>query len=354
MVFLAIGVSWIFWGERPGNAVPWRRARRSVEAPKTNDHERIEVHAPRATVIGRGESARLTWTVTGTTSPVRLKLYNRRTDIAVLSGGSTMIVTTSGGAANRANVLVTGVSPGTMDIDVEIVTGSPADVDHARKLQAAFKTGLRRVADDLDAAAAKVPVIAGRTRDARLVRTSDVFRVLDLAERQLAEVLPYQEFAPYRDYIAELVRRAKEEVGLRSATSYGSAYGQIVVVRNEGPMIPGTIEERLFQMIVVSLSGFFRHSSELSPVDTVCVVTSPDNGANVVLYPPSLPSDRRGLRTASRVTLYLGRYAVEINDRKAGFVNVLLDPQRVVECSLRTAADAQACRPISGTLQRCP
>ena len=354
MVFLAIGVSWIFWGERFGNAVPWRRAGRSVESPKASDEKSIEVHAPRATVIGSGDSARLTWTVTGTTSPVRLMLHNKRPDIATLSGGNTMIVTTSGGAANRANVLVTGVSPGSVDIDVKIVSEPQRDVDHARELEAIFKTRLRRVADDLDAAAAKIPVIAGTTPDKGLVRTSDVFQVLDFAKDKLAEALPYQEFAPYRDCIAELVRRAKEEAVLRSAAARGSADGEILVVRNEGPMIPGTMEEGVFRMIVRSLADFFRSSSELSPVDTVCVVTSPDNGASLILYPPSLPSDRRGLRTASRVTLYLGRYAVEINDRKAGFVNVLLDPQRVVECSLRTAANAQACRPISGTLQRCP
>ena len=32
----------------------------------------------------------------------------------------------------------------------------------------------------------------------------------------------------------------------------------------------------------------------------------------------------------------------------------LLDPERVIECSLRTAVNNQACRPISGTLERCP
>lgn len=327
-------------GEKPGQVLP------------SSGKHGAQIKGPLGVVIVRGQTVQLTWSVIGTTDPVRMIVKNYSPDIGKLNGGDTQTVTTSGGEMNVVHLTVTGVKPGELVIKVD------DDSEHARQIADAFRSSLKSIADRLEVAAQQIPVIRAERSQPSLVRRDDVLRLLEGVEEEVGKALPYSELAPFRDAVAELVRNAKNEIDGQFhdyvPRTRASARNGIELVRNDDVLVPGTIEEAVFRALVRSVTGFLRRAGETSPIDTLCVLTTPENGANIVLYPPSLPSDRRGLRTASRVALYLGRYAVEINNRSVGFVNILLDPERVIECSLRTAVNNQACRPISGTLERCP
>jgi hypothetical protein len=305
-----------------------------------------EVKPPPSTKIARGESRLLTWTIGGTTIPIRLRLRNKRPDIARLQGSQTQIVTTSGGATNSVGVYVTGSNPGDADIEVTVVDDSA----HAREVESALRAALTSIADKLETRAKEIPIVREGPSEQPMVRRDDAFRLLNGTQEDVMKALPDEELAPFRDAVAELIREAKNVIDNEAPQSNGAVRANSAFVLASS----ATVKESLFRSVVQRVVDFLQRASETSPVDTLCVLSSPENGADIVLYPPSVPSDRRGLRTASRVTLYLGRYAVEINQRKRGYVNLLLDPQRVVECALPGADGTQACRPVSGTLDKCP
>jgi hypothetical protein len=305
-----------------------------------------ELKPPPSTRIARGESRLLTWTIDGTTIPMRLRLRNKRPDIAKLQGSQTQIVTTSGGAANSVSVYVTGSNPGEADIEVTVVDDSA----RAREVESALRAALTSIADKLEMRAKETPIVREGPAEQPVVRRDDVFQLLDGAQEDVMKALPDKELAPFRDAVAELIREAKNVIDNKAPQSNGTVRANSAFVLASS----ATVKESLFRSVVQRVVDFLHRASETSPVDTLCVLSIPTSGADIVLYPPSVPSDRRPLQTASRVTLYLGRYAVEINQRKRGYVNLLLDPQRVVECALPGADGTQACRPVSGTLDKCP
>jgi hypothetical protein len=315
----------------------------------------IQVSGPRVAAIAQGQPTQLLWRVTGTTRPVRLSLHNKRPEVATLQGGDTQIVTTSGGTVNTVYVSVTGVSTDDVDIEAQVLDDLQTEAEkRPQQIARAFQTALKSIADKLEAEARDVPVLDSGSSQTRVVRRDDVILLLDHAEQEARKTLPYRELAPFRDAVAELMREAKNEIEKRTVESRRAADGAaIVLVRSKVSSSSATIEENVFRSLIGGLVGFFRNASETSPVDTFCFLSKPELGATIILYPPSLPSDRSSLRTASKVTLYLGRYAVEINQKKGGYLNLLLDPQRVVECSQpRDDANTQSCRMISGT--KCP
>lgn len=322
----------------------------------------IRVNPPAEMAIRVGQSRRVTWMVTGTTRPVHLRLRNNRPDIGTILGGDVKLVTTSGGKVNKVTLTVTGVSPGNLEIELLDMDWESDHSAREQQIASAFRTELARIADRLEAAARDVPLIHPRSSSLPpAVRGQDVLLLFDQTERDVRNSLPYRELAPFRDAVAEMLDGARGEIreemapGRRAAADFA-----IVLVRSGGGAAqssPIAVEE--FRTLVAGIAAFFRRTSEASPLAELCILTTPENEANVLLYPRSFPSDQQNVRTASRKTLYLGRYAFEVSKpnfgTSKGYVNLLLDPQRVVECELsRTVAVIQACRLIAGTIGRCP
>jgi hypothetical protein len=337
----------------PGpNAQGPAQAMNTVAGRKNGAH----IKGPSGVVIARGQTQQLTWSVTNTTKPLRLSVSNCCPWIAKVNGGDRQIVTTSGGDPNIVTLTVTGYSPGELKVDVVEVDDSVPESDRAREIASLFRTKLRWVADRLEAAAREVPVNYPRSSLPPSVRREDVLQLLARVKADVLEALPYDELAPFRDAVDARLAQAAAEVGLpRRVGAAGGQTAILLVQQDRTP--PGRVEEQLFRSIVNRLVGFFRNTSETSPGDTVCFLTTPEYGANILLYPESFPSDRWNVPTASRKWLYLGRYVFEITKKNyvkgLGSMDLLLDTQRVIECRLSRTAAAQ-CAAVVGTIGRCP
>src|SRR5688572_2646592 len=104
--------------------------------------------------ITAGASLTITWTVIGTTEPVRLRLWNSDPTVATVAGGDVQFVTTSGGTPNSVSRAITTLRPGQFDVKAEIVDGpsSPKDDARAATIATAFRRELTRIAAELRAA----------------------------------------------------------------------------------------------------------------------------------------------------------------------------------------------------------
>jgi hypothetical protein len=312
------------------------------------------IKGPTGVVITRGQTQLLTWSVTDTTKPRRLSVSNCCPWIAKVNGGDTQIVTTSGGDPNTVNLIITGYRPGELKIDVAEVDDSAPDSERAREIASLFRVKLQWVADRLEAAARQIPV--NRSSQPGTVQREDVLQLLAKVRADVREALPYDELAPFRDAVDARLAEAAVEVGLPRRAGAVDRRPEIFLVQNDRTP-PGRVEEHSFRSIITKLVGFFRNTSETSPGDTVCFLTTPEPGANILLYPESFPSDRWNVPTASRKWLYLGRYVFEITKQRyvkgLGSMDLLMDTQRVVECRLSRTTAAQ-CAGVVGTIGRCP
>jgi hypothetical protein len=351
---------------------PWRRRTNAQPGvtdpakrdPKTQDGARdpnrnrprnpnVRVVRPKPVSVAVGKSEKVTWAVTGTTDPVRLTFRNFRPEIGSIKED---VVTTSGGTPNVATVWVTGRSPGMVDIDVVEVDGAPeeADPERTQQIAHAFRTELLRIADSLQNQAKEIVV----SRSPRTVSRKDAIRLFNDAEDDIRRSLPYRELAPFRDAVAELMIEVRQALLKPAVTLQGLASNPDILLVQSGRRNQ-RVEESTFRALVNGVAAILRGLGGNSPADTVCILTTPEAGANVVFSPPSFRSDRTEVFSNSRKMMYLGRYHYEITRsnyvKSDGYVNLLLDPQRVVECTLpRTASASRGCRPITGSLDRCP
>src|SRR3954471_4064632 len=98
LLMCSVGASLLLWSQRTGDASP-SVARQSTARTGTNVRALpeapggIHVTAPPSMMIQQWESRRLTWRVTGTQARVQLQLKNEQTQVAMLQGGNTQIVT---------------------------------------------------------------------------------------------------------------------------------------------------------------------------------------------------------------------------------------------------------------------
>src|SRR5213592_3258791 len=86
----------------------WVCANASGEQPSAPVHVNQNGGARRVRV---GETKLLTWTVTGTTKPMPVRLSNQRPDIGSLEGGDEQTAMSSGGKRNTVKKSFTGLAP---------------------------------------------------------------------------------------------------------------------------------------------------------------------------------------------------------------------------------------------------
>jgi hypothetical protein len=281
-----------------------------------------------ASVVGKirpGQTAIMTWTVTGTLKPVRLFLENKNPLSGVLEGGNVQTATTSGGRENVVSRQVTGLAPGIFDIAVEVDTEH--ETLNPKDLAVKFRSELLRIASQTKKASRRL-----QTEERSFVRTADVIALLDQAYDDLQRSLPYVELAAFRDAAAELVKELHREA-MEKSVAGRERHDAVLLVRQEAPPA-GRMPAKEAHSLLDRFVDWLTNGARLSPLRTVCVVTEP-TGANVLLYPSSFPAERNETRTIGSLTLYLGLYVYEIEagQRKSkGTINLLKDRGSVLEC----------------------
>lgn len=298
-----------------------------------------------ASVVGNlrpGQTATITWTVTGTRKPVRLQLTNTNPESGVLEGGNLQTATTSGGNENIASRKVTGLAPGSFNVAVKV------DAEHEaltpKDLAVKYRRELLRVAAQTKKAVRRLPI------EGSFLSTAEVLALLDQALDDIERSLPYPELAAFRDaaraFVDELRREAIEQSIARRKNR-----NAIFLVSQSAPSA-SRIAAKQARSLTSRFTDWLNHNARISPVRSVCVVTEP-TGANVLLYPSSFPAERNETRSIGSLTLYLGLYVYEIDfaGRKSrGIVDLLKQPGSVLQC----LGNPSKCNLTNPAREKCP
>jgi hypothetical protein len=313
-----------------------------VCAARADPTEPIRVTASVVGNIRPGQTATITWTVSGTDKPLRLFLRNTNRESGVLDGGNVQTATTSGGKMNVVSRKVTGLAPGSFGVAVEV--DAEHDTLNPKDLAVKFRSELLRIASQTKKAARRLPA------ERSFVRTADVIALLDQALDDLERSLPYPELAAFRDAAAELVDELRREV-IEKSVAHRQRYDTVVLVRQGAPPA-GRMAANEARSLLSRFVDWLTNGARVSPLRTVCVVTEP-TGANVLLYPSSFPAERNETRSIGSLTLYLGVYVyeIELGQRKSkGTVNLLKQTGSVLEC----LGDPSKCDLTNPPREKCP
>jgi hypothetical protein len=322
-------------GSRPDGG----RRRRSPVDRSINVHRRQEHNVrPRS-------STKITFTVNGTKEEVRLHVRNLHPEIGKLKGGNDQHVMTTGGEPNDATITATGLRPGAFTVT--------ADVDRDELISRVFQRELRRIAARLERAAAELQRHAVRGR----IGTDEVLRLIDQTEAEIDHSLPFPELDAFHDAVREHMAGLRQQV-LATSTARHSGEGTIQLVAQfvaDRPSVPAKPVKGWFS----SLVEWVKDISERSPHVEICVFATPLNNMSFRLYPKYsvLEDERKDRTTPTRFPIWVGLYAWEIASQgrylaRSGTMNFLEDPDRIVECTLRTTGPASMCEPIEGALDR--
>lgn len=271
------------------------------------------------------QSAAITWMVLGTKEPVRLRLRNTAPDLATLQGGTTQTVATSGGLRNGASRNVTwlaGSGPFRIEAEVED-NGSPfLGKEYLTILAELFQREVRRLAADLDSQVRSLP----EDRDGGYARER-VLALLAGARAEVPRVLPYPELTAFRDSSVDLLEETAARIELLPGSEEDASF----------------VERKRVQPLLRQLLDFLATSGE-APQRSLCILSSPEDGAIVKIYPRSLPSAPVETSTADIVShLFPGVYRYEI--WKESFkqveseIDLTGDTRLVLDCRLVRSGD---------------
>ncbi|HWM95117.1 MAG TPA: hypothetical protein VN493_30455 [Thermoanaerobaculia bacterium] len=232
------------------------------------------------------ESASITWMILGTKEPVRLRLRNTAPDLATLEGGTVQTIATSGGLRNASSRNVrwlAGSGPFRIEAVVEDSASPFLGNEYLTLLGELFQREVRRIAADLDGRVKALP------ENRNLYAKPDVLNLLAATRAEIPRAFSYPELTAFRDYTSDLLDEAAARVELLPA-----------------------LETRKVQPLLKQVLDFLGSSGD-SPQRSLCILSSPEDGAIVKIYPRSLPSAPVETSTSDIVShLFPGRYRYEV------------------------------------------
>ena len=288
----------------------------------------------------------VTWMVLGTKEPVRLRLRNTAPDLATLDGGTVQTVATSGGLRNAAARNVTWLAangPFRIDVEVEDSTSPFLGDEYLTLVGQAFQYEARRIAGNLDSGVRSLP----ETRK-NLYARSDLLALIASTRAEIPQAFPYPELTAFRDYTADLLDEAAARIEL------------LPLLSDEEP---GAVEKKKVQPLLKRVLDFLGSSGD-SPRRSLCILSSPEDGAMVRIYPRSLPSDPVETSTADIIShLFPGKYRYEVwkehFKQVESEIDLTGDTRLVLDCRLIRSGDRDRpapCRLASASerdAQRC-
>ncbi|MFL6290349.1 MAG: hypothetical protein ACJ759_05580 [Thermoanaerobaculia bacterium] len=232
------------------------------------------------------QSAAITWIVLGTKEPVRLRLRNTAPDLATLEGGTVQTIATSGGLRNAASRDVrwlAGSGPFRIEAAVEDNASPFLGEEYLTLLGELFQREVRRIAAGLDVGVRTLP------EERNLYSKPEVLALLAATGSEVPKGLPYPELTAFRDAAADLLEETAARVELMP-----------------------TAEVRKVQPLLRQVQDFLAASGD-SPQRSLCILSSPEDGAIVKIYPRSLPSAPVETSTSDIVShLFPGKYRYEV------------------------------------------
>lgn len=286
----------------------------------------------------------VTWMVLGTKEPVRLRLRNTAPDLATLDGGTVQTVATSGGLRNSAVRNVTwlaGSGPFRIEAEVEDSTSPFLGEEYLTLLGQSFQHEVKRIAGSLDSGVRSLP----EARNGHLYARPDLLALIASTRAEIPRAFPYPELTAFRDYTADLLDEAAARIELLPEEE------------------PSSVEKKKVQPLLKRVQDFLGSSGE-SPRRSLCILSSPEDGAMVRIYPRSLPSEPVETSTADIVShLFPGKYRYEVwkehFKQVESEIDLTGDARLVLDCRLIRSGDrdrAAPCRLASASerdAQRC-
>lgn len=232
------------------------------------------------------QTVSIRWMVLGTKEPVRLRLRNTAPDLATLDGGTVQTIATSGGLHNSASRDVrwlAGSGPFRIEAAVEDNASPFLGEEYLTLLGELFQREVRRIAAGLEVGIRTLP------EERNHYSKGEVLALLGATRAEVPRGLPYPELAAFRDAAADLLEETAARVELMPAA-----------------------EVRKVQPLLRQVQDFLAASGE-APQRSLCILSSPEDGAMVKIYPRSLPSVPVETSTADIVShLFPGKYRYEI------------------------------------------
>jgi hypothetical protein len=263
------------------------------------------------------QSAAITWMVLGTKEPVRLRLRNTAPDLATLEGGTVQTAATSGGLRNAASRDVrwlAGSGPFRIEAEVEDSASPFLGDEYVSILGELFQREVRRLAAGLDVGMRTLP------EERNLYSKEDVLALLAATRAEVPKGLPYPELTAFRDAAADLLEETAARIELMPAAE----------VKKVQPLLRQVLD--------------FLAASGDAPQRSLCILSSPEDGAIVKIYPRSLPSVPVETSTADIVShLFPGKYRYEV--WKESFkeveseIDLTGDTRLVLDCRLIPLGD---------------
>jgi hypothetical protein len=277
----------------------------------------------------------MTWTITGTTRPVRLVLTNNYPQTATLERGNIQTATSSGGAKNLVSRKVTGLSQGRFNIGVEVA----GIRDDPKVVAGALRRELRRIAAETKTEAKRLPV--HRDDGEGTIATADMLALIDRVQQDVVKSLPFDDLAALRDAVAAVLAELRRDV--EKMTIARRRASAILLVQARPSSAPPRVREKDARSTIARLIDFLSDLRGKPPLRTICAVSMPESGAVIAVYPASFPSGGDKVTSTAPMTLYIGHYLYEVtrNGYPAfkGTLDLLTKPGDVLECSLSTTCD---------------
>lgn len=284
-----------------------------------------------------GQSATMTWTVSGTDDSVGLYLRNTSPAVGSLAGGPFQIARTSGGSPNTLSRVVTGLAIGKFDIvaEPEESLSDSDNQEYSHAVAKAFRRELLAIADEAERVVRQWPPEPPR---------DEFLALLDRIGSEIHEKLPFPELEAFREAIDAILEEG------RGSQNASVARADIILIADR----PRDEKDGTW---IVEFINLLRRLGSNSPLRKICIRTKP-TGADVALYPPKYPSDRRSMQADAPLNLYLGLYNYEVSTgtvrQMEGNVNLLLDTGQVLDCHLpQGQSDSRRCRLIYGSTEDC-
>lgn len=304
--------------------------------------------------IQPGESGTVTFTVAGTTEPVRVHMVNRTRDVVTVQGGDDQIVMSSGGEKNTVTLGITGLRVGIPSFSMELDTSD---------LDTVFRRVLRKVVEDTRKRVAALE--PARTPSGRATyKLSDVVDVLRRIALDIDAALPDRKFAPFRDaihsYVGALEKRATERATRfsPSAMTTRGASANIVRISYQRAASAEAVDRESADSIFGDVLSLLEGTADKGSEREICVRTDPTD-YEISIFSRSYPDDKQTVTAASLMTLTVGAYKYRIREQKrnkesSGDLNLLLNSEFIIKCPVKFEdGDPEACQYLAGGARPC-
>jgi len=317
------------------------------ESAATVDYVKISEDKPNKVVVNQPYT--YTWTVVGTSRPVRLRVRNLTPGILRLEGGDDQVISTSGGRSNSISRAATMTSSGPSHIQAEMLADDSPFYSKAY-LEMLGEIFAQRLSTISRKFAESVQPFSGDQEEIE-TQVALIDRLLQDTRADIHRSLPFPELAAFRVYVDALFDKA--------LTAMAAHDSDIRLAALPSPRTPAE-EKSSIKLWLERITQFLEWIPKQSLARHLLVRTVPVEGASFEIHPKTYSSYTRSTSTNYAIcNIPLGRYDYTVT--RDGFqtirdlsIDLMQETQQVFECPLRPKGkEPGACGFRAGSVKDC-